>query len=150
VATEVVFRGLLSGLEPEEAVALLSALVFQVCWGRLMTRAAWAGCFRRCLAALSHSPLCCGFSRAPTSLAPPAEVAAAVRLSAQEKSEVVPQLPSRLSSARDDLAALVAECGLLQAAAGLPITVEEYLGEVLHMGLMEVRGWAMAQWREAT
>lgn len=30
VATEAVFRGLLAGLSPEEAVALMSALVFQV------------------------------------------------------------------------------------------------------------------------
>jgi superfamily II RNA helicase len=30
VATEAVFRGLLAGLTPEEAVALMSALVFQV------------------------------------------------------------------------------------------------------------------------
>lgn len=30
VATEVIFAGVLSELEPEEAVALLSALVFQV------------------------------------------------------------------------------------------------------------------------
>ncbi len=32
VATEAVFRGLLAGLAPEEAVALMSALVFQVGW----------------------------------------------------------------------------------------------------------------------
>ena len=31
VATEMIFAGVLSELEPEEAVALLSALVFQVC-----------------------------------------------------------------------------------------------------------------------
>ena len=31
VATEIIFAGVLSELEPEEAVALLSALVFQVC-----------------------------------------------------------------------------------------------------------------------
>ena len=30
VATEVIFAGVLAELEPEEAVALLSALVFQV------------------------------------------------------------------------------------------------------------------------
>ena len=30
VATEMIFAGVLSELEPEEAVALLSALVFQV------------------------------------------------------------------------------------------------------------------------
>ena len=31
LATEMIFAGVLSELEPEEAVALLSALVFQVC-----------------------------------------------------------------------------------------------------------------------
>ena len=31
VATEMIFAGVLGELEPEEAVALLSALVFQVC-----------------------------------------------------------------------------------------------------------------------
>jgi len=30
LSTELLFRGLLSGLTPEEAVALMSALVFQV------------------------------------------------------------------------------------------------------------------------
>lgn len=30
LSTELLFRGLLSGLSPEEAVALMSALVFQV------------------------------------------------------------------------------------------------------------------------
>jgi hypothetical protein len=33
VATELIFSGLLADLQPEEAVALLSALVFQVCHG---------------------------------------------------------------------------------------------------------------------
>lgn len=33
MATEIIFGGVLSELEPEEAVALLSALVFQVCVG---------------------------------------------------------------------------------------------------------------------
>ena len=37
VATEMIFAGGLSELEPEEAVALLSALVFQVCHSRLPT-----------------------------------------------------------------------------------------------------------------
>jgi antiviral helicase SKI2 len=30
LSTELLFRGLLTGLSPEEAVALMSALVFQV------------------------------------------------------------------------------------------------------------------------
>lgn len=32
LSTELLFRGLLSGLSPDEAVALMSALVFQVTW----------------------------------------------------------------------------------------------------------------------
>lgn len=37
VATEMIFAGVLLELKPEEAVALLSALVFQVCHSRLPT-----------------------------------------------------------------------------------------------------------------
>ncbi|WIA30222.1 hypothetical protein OEZ86_000313 [Tetradesmus obliquus] len=84
LSTELLFRGLLSGLSPEEAVALMSALVFQ------------------------------------------------------EKSDVEPELPPALASARGQLVGLAGELARLQAAAGLPIAEEEYLREVLHPGLMQV------------
>lgn len=41
VATELIFGGVLADLEPEEAVALLSALVFQVGRGGAMQPAVW-------------------------------------------------------------------------------------------------------------
>eukprot|EP00878_Enallax_costatus_P043712 GHUV01051771.1.p1 GENE.GHUV01051771.1~~GHUV01051771.1.p1 ORF type:complete len:293 (+),score=101.80 GHUV01051771.1:673-1551(+) len=84
LSTELLFRGLLSGLSPEEAVALMSALVFQ------------------------------------------------------EKSDVEPELPPALSSAARHLYSLAAELCELQASAGLPVSEEEYIREVLHPGLMQV------------
>ncbi|KAG2427509.1 hypothetical protein HYH02_014555, partial [Chlamydomonas schloesseri] len=84
VAAEAVFSGLLGELSPEEAVALLSALVFQ------------------------------------------------------EKSEVEPVLPPALAAARQALVALTASTAAVQREAGLDISPEEHVGEVLHCGLMEV------------
>jgi antiviral helicase SKI2 len=57
----------------------------------------------------------------------------------QEKSDVEPELPPALASARGSLYELAGELARLQAAAGLPIAEEEYLREVLHPGLMQVR-----------
>lgn len=57
----------------------------------------------------------------------------------QEKSDVEPELPPALASARGQLVGLAGELARLQAAAGLPIAEEEYLREVLHPGLMQVR-----------
>lgn len=84
LSTELLFRGVLAGLSPEEAVALMSALVFQ------------------------------------------------------EKSDVEPELPARLSSSWKSLQALAVELAELQGAAGLPVSPEEYCREVLHPGLMQV------------
>jgi antiviral helicase SKI2 len=57
----------------------------------------------------------------------------------QEKSDVDPELPPRLSEGWGGLQALAVELAELQAAAGLPISAEEYCREVLHPGLMQVR-----------
>lgn len=59
---------------------------------------------------------------------------------AQEKSDVEPELPEALALARGQLTSLACELAGLQAAAGLPVNEEEYLREVLHPGLMQVRG----------
>jgi antiviral helicase SKI2 len=48
VTTEVLFAGVLSELEPEEAVALLSALVFQATW-HTTTWLLHAACCKTCL-----------------------------------------------------------------------------------------------------
>jgi hypothetical protein len=52
---------------------------------------------------------------------------------------VEPELPPALAAARGSLYQLAGELARLQAAAGLPIAEEEYLREVLHPGLMQVR-----------
>lgn len=63
----------------------------------------------------------------------------------QEKSDVEPELPTGLSDARAQLVSLACELARLQAAAGLPVSEEEYLKEVLHPGLMQVSGQDCAQ-----
>lgn len=57
----------------------------------------------------------------------------------QEKSDVEPELPPRLSEGWSALQALAVELAELQGAVGLPLTPEEYCREVLHPGLMQVR-----------
>jgi hypothetical protein len=52
---------------------------------------------------------------------------------------VEPVLTPALAAARDGLVALATELAGRQAAAGLPVAAEEYVRNVLHMGLMEVR-----------
>jgi antiviral helicase SKI2 len=56
----------------------------------------------------------------------------------QEKSDVEPELPPRLAGASRALTDLARELGDLQVAAGLPLSVDDYLREVLHPGLMQV------------
>jgi hypothetical protein len=59
----------------------------------------------------------------------------------QEKSDVQPELPPRLSEGWGALQGLAVELAELQGAAGLPLTPEDYCREVLHPGLMQVCGW---------
>lgn len=58
----------------------------------------------------------------------------------QEKSDVEPDLPPALSAARTALYNLAGELAELQGAAGLLVSAEEYIKEVLHPGLMQVNG----------
>lgn len=50
-----------------------------------------------------------------------------------------PTLPPALGAARDDLLSLGLHLGGLQRDAGLPLVPEDYVRDVLHTGLMEVR-----------
>ena len=50
-----------------------------------------------------------------------------------------PELPPRLAEGWSALTELGTQLAELQAAAGLPLSPEDYLREVLHPGLMQVR-----------
>jgi hypothetical protein len=58
VATELIFSGLLADLAPEEAVALLSALVFQVGGSVWCVCVGWGGMSWACLAACPGKFMC--------------------------------------------------------------------------------------------
>lgn len=155
VATELIFGGVLPELAPEEAVALLSALVFQA---GVRFRGGWRG-GNACRAA--PRPHGASAARAPAGCAPctrahaPRQAPGLRRLPAmplpppslpvQEKTEAEPELPPRLAQAREETVALALEAGAVQAEAGLQLTPEEFVRDTLKFGLMEV-GWP--GWRD--
>jgi hypothetical protein len=75
----------------------------------------------------------------------PPRALGALGVCSQEKSDVEPELPDALATAREQLVNLACELAQLQAAAGLPVSEEDYLREVLHPGLMQV-GAAIGGW----
>eukprot|EP00798_Chlamydomonas_sp_ICE-L_P015618 gene15618-21722_t len=173
VATEMVFSGLLTDLSPPEAVALISSLVFQeksdvepTLPPGLSLGEKGGDCFVEAYPAASVIyggwPLLSSLvfqeksGVEPTSppvylwvdrdLSPPEAVSLILSLVFQEMSDVEPTLPPGLSLARENLRQLVLQLGGLQKECGLDIAPEEYVTQVMHVGLMEV----VYEWAKGT
>ena len=110
--TEMIFESTFGEMEPEEIVALLSALVFQVPLLRSCAcclRAGW----------LTHSGgMCMG--------------------ACQAKTTDEPTLTKRLEGARTAATEIAISLGAVQMTCGLDIIPSEYARSVLKFGLMEV------------
>lgn len=113
VLTELLFEGVLGPLTPAEAVAVLSALVFQVLVPDLCV------CKRLCMCA--------------------ARVRSSPCFPVQGKSDDEPSLPPALKVAKEKSIAIALQLGRHQRDCGLAVDPHDYASSVLKFGLMEVR-----------
>jgi hypothetical protein len=142
VATELIFGGVLAELEPEEAVALLAALVFQV--GGMGWRKWGVEVAPACLLVLAGR--CCQAGIACLTQLPPTFPPSPL----QEKNASEPELTPRLEGARADAVSLALHAGLVQQECGLALTPEEFVNATLKFGLSEVRSSSNAGWVQSS
>ena len=110
---------MLAELAPQEAVALLAALVFQVRGRSVQCVGAEKWWFQICSSSALHSL---------ASVSPPL----------QEKTDCTPELPPRLAQACEEATALALAAGAVQQECGLQLTPDEFAAGALKFGLSEV------------